>query len=65
MFVSVALKRVWSADFMSNDLDHGREFHTLNVLDHFIVEVLAIEIAASLQAESMIRVLDRLKAERQ
>ena len=47
-------------DFMSDVLAHGRRFRTLNVIDDFNREALAIEIDMSLPASRVTRVLDRL-----
>jgi transposase InsO family protein len=38
----------WSVDFMSDSLQSGRTFRTLNVIDDFNCEALAIEIDTSL-----------------
>ncbi len=56
--------RVWSLDFMSDSLGSGRRFRTLNILDDFNREVLAIEIDTSLSALRVVRVLDQLKQTR-
>ncbi len=65
VFVPEALSEVWSADFMSDALYHGTRFRTFNIIDDFNREVFAIEVDTSLRAERVIRVLDRLKAERE
>ncbi len=65
VFVPEGPNEVWSADFMSDTLYHGTRFRTFNILDDFNREVLAIEIDTSLRAERIIRVLDRLKTERE
>ncbi len=65
VFVPEALSEVWSADFMSDALYHGTRFRTFNLIDDFNREILAIEVDTSLRAERVIRVLDRLKAERE
>ena len=64
VFVSEGPNEVWSADFMSDALYHGSRFRTLNIIDDFNREALAIEIDTSLRAERVIRVLERLKTER-
>jgi len=65
VFVPEGPSEVWSADFMSDALYHGTRFRTFNILDDFNREVLAIEVDTSLRAERVIRVLDRLKVERE
>jgi len=50
----------WSMDFMSDSLACGKKFRTLNVLDDFNRESLAIEIDYSLPAERVTRVLDQV-----
>ena len=50
----------WSMDFMSDSLASGRKFRTLNVLDDFNRESLAIEVDYSLPAERVVRVLDQV-----
>lgn len=54
----------WSMDFMQDSLSTGRAFRLLNVLDESHRESLAIEVALSLPAERVVRVLDCLIAER-
>ena len=56
--------QVWSADFMSDALYHGSRLRTFNVIDDFNREALAIEIDTSLRASRLIRVFERLQAER-
>lgn len=50
----------WSMDFMSDQLEDGRSLRTLNVLDDFNREGLAIEVDVSLPALRVIRTLDRI-----
>ena len=50
----------WSLDFMTDSLINGRAFRTLNVLADFNREALGIEVATSLPAERVIRVLEML-----
>ncbi len=54
----------WGMDFMEDSLASGRKFRTFNVLDEQPRECLAIEVDTSLPATRVIRVLDRLVAER-
>jgi len=65
VFVPEGSNEVWSADFMSDALYHGTRFRTFNLIDDFNREALAIEIDTSLRAERIIRVLERLKGERE
>lgn len=50
----------WSMDFMSDALECGRRFRTLNIVDDFNREALAIEIDLNLPAPRVIRVLERI-----
>ena len=50
----------WSMDFMSDVLSDGRRFRTLNVIEDFNREALAIEVDFGLPALRVVRVLDRL-----
>lgn len=56
--------QVWSIDFMSDSLVDGRKFRLLNVIDDFNRESLAIEIDTSLPSRRVIRVLNRIIAQR-
>ena len=47
-------------DFMADQLGDGRSFRTLNVLDDFNREGLAIEVDVSLPALRVARTLDRI-----
>lgn len=55
-----ALNEAWSADFMRDTLLSGRVFRTLNVIDEYNREVLAIEIDTSLPSGRVVRVLERI-----
>lgn len=50
----------YSMDFMSDSLATGRNFRTLNIVDDYTRECLAIEVDLSLPAERVVRALDRL-----
>ena len=54
----------WSMDFTRDTLAAGRCFRTLNVVDDFTRECLAIEVDTSLPGMRVCRVLDRIAAER-
>ena len=59
-----ALNQSWSADFMHDALVYGRRFRTFNVVDDFNREALSIEIDLNLPAQRVVRVLDRIAANR-
>jgi putative transposase len=50
----------WSMDFMLDTLADGRGFRTLNIVDDFTKECVAIEVDRSLPGLRVVRVLDRL-----
>lgn len=54
----------WSLDFVSDSFASGRRYRTLNVVDDFTRECLAIEVDHSLSGERVARVLDRIIFER-
>lgn len=56
--------QVWSIDFMHDALYSGKRFRTLNVLDDYNREAVAIEIDTSLSSVRVTRVLERLRRER-
>lgn len=62
--VPTAPNQVWSIDFMSDSLVDGRKFRLLNIIDDYNRESLAIEVDTSLPSRRVIRVLERLIAER-
>lgn len=59
-----ALNQSWSVDFMHDALVCGRRFRTFNVVDDFNREALAIEIDLNIPAQRVVRVLDRIVANR-
>lgn len=60
MEIPSGLNERWSMDFMSDSLFSGRRFRTLNVMDDFSRECLAVEVDFSLPSQRVTRVLDRL-----
>lgn len=54
----------WCMDFTSDQLADGRRIRTLNLVDVFTRECLAIEVAFSLPAHRVVRVLERVLTER-
>lgn len=51
----------WSMDFMSDSLTNGRQFRTLNLIDEFNREALAIEVDTSMPSARVIRTLEQVK----
>lgn len=56
--------QAWSADFMSDALYGGPRFRTFSVIDDYNREAVAIEIDTSLRGQRLIRLFERIKAER-
>jgi putative transposase len=50
----------WSMDFTADSLASGRGFRTLDIVDDFTRECLAIEVDTALSGERVTRVLDRV-----
>jgi putative transposase len=61
---AVMANQVWSVDFMTDSLSSGRRFRTLNIVDDYTRECLAIEVDTSLGGARVVRVLEELKAQR-
>src|SRR5271167_5230008 len=59
-----AANQVWSVDFMTDALSSGRRFRTLNIVDDYTRECLAIEVDTSLGGGRVVRVLEELKHSR-
>ena len=55
---------VWSYDFMMDRTENGRPIRTLNVMDEFTRECLAIEVGRKLNSTDVIEILSRLFVER-
>lgn len=55
-----ALNQMWTMDFMHDTLNGGRRFRTLNIVDCFSREALAVEVDTSLSGHRVVRVLQRL-----
>lgn len=54
----------WALDFLSDALASGRRVRVLAVIDPYTREALAMEVDTSLPGERVVRVLDRIAAER-
>jgi putative transposase len=62
LVVPEAPNEVWSMDFIADQLADGRAFRTLNVLDDFNRDGLAIEVDFSLPAERVVPALEQIIA---
>lgn len=60
--VATQPRQHWAMDFTHDTLSSGRQFRTLNLIDRFTRECLAIEVDTSLPAARVRRVLDRVVA---
>ena len=54
----------WSLDYLADSLASGRQFRTLNIIDVYTRECLAIEVDTSLPGARVIRVLEALRSDR-
>lgn len=55
-----AINHVWSMDFMSDTLWHGKRYRLLNVIDEYNREFLDVEVDTSLPARRVIHTLERI-----
>ncbi|CAM5210858.1 transposase [Alishewanella longhuensis] len=58
--VPESMNQCWSMDFMHDQLEDGRSFRLLNIIDDFNREGLAIEVDFSLPAERVVRTLSQV-----
>jgi len=54
----------WSLDFVQDTLSTGRRIRTLNIVDDFTREALAIEVDTSISGPRVARIVDRIATER-
>jgi putative transposase len=57
----VEADEVWTMDFTEDALGSGRKFRTLNLMDGYTREALAIEVDTSLPGARVVRVLESLR----
>lgn len=60
----VQANQLWTMDFTHDNLCSGRKFRTLNLMDGYTREALAIEVDTSLPGARVVQVLERLKQTR-
>ena len=58
------LNKIWSMDFVHDELANQRKIRMLTIVDHFSRESVAIEVDHGLRAPDVIRCLSRLKITR-
>ena len=58
--VPQGINQVWSMDFMHDQLEDGRTFRLLNVIDDFNREAIGMEVDFSLPSERVIRELKQI-----
>jgi putative transposase len=58
------INQVWSMDFTSDGLSSSRKIKTLNILDEYSRECLAIEVDTSITGVRVVNVLNRLACAR-
>lgn len=58
------INRIWSMDFVHDELTSGERIRMLTIVDHFSRESVAIEVGKSLKAAEVIVCLSRLKITR-
>jgi putative transposase len=63
-FCPIAPDVVWAMDFQFDQTEDARTLKLFNVVDEFTRECLAIEVERSIDADYVVRVLDRLARER-
>jgi putative transposase len=56
--LSQAINERWSMDFVADQLFDGRRLRALTPFDTYTRECLAIEVAAGLRGEDVVRVID-------
>jgi putative transposase len=59
-----AADEVWTMDYTHDELSNGRKFRTLNLMDGYTREALAIEVDTSLPGLRVVRVLEQLRERR-
>jgi putative transposase len=60
-FRPTAPDQAWSLDFVADQLQDGRRFRCLTIVDVFTRESVAIDAGQSLRGEDVVRTLNRLK----
>jgi putative transposase len=56
----IAPNVIWALDFQFDQTTDGRMLKLLNVIDEFTRECLAIEVESSIDADGVVRCLDKI-----
>jgi putative transposase len=59
LVVPDVMNDTWSIDFVEDRLENGRKIRTLNIIDDYNREALAMEVSFSFPAEQVIQVLSQ------
>jgi putative transposase len=59
---ATGLNQIWTMDFVHDNLGCGRTFRTLNIMDAYSREALAIEADTSINGKRVVRVLEQIVA---
>lgn len=59
-----SVNRVWSMDFVHDELVGGEKIRMLTIVDHFSRESVAVDVGKSLRAGQVVNCLNRLKITR-
>jgi putative transposase len=59
--ISIRQKERWSMDFVADALTDGRRFRSLNIVDDYSRECVAVEVDTSITGARVVRVLERLR----
>lgn len=59
-----SVNKIWSMDFVHDNLTTGQSIRMLTIVDHFSRESVAVDVDFSLKAQDVIRCLNRLKINR-
>ena len=59
-----SINKIWSMDFVADNLFEGRKLRMLTVVDCFTRESLAIHVGQSLKGEDVVKVVDRIARDR-
>jgi putative transposase len=64
-FIATAPNQAWSIDFVADQLQDGTRFRALTVVDVYTRESVAIEAGQRLKGDDVVRVLNRVKQQRE